>query len=59
MSPEKEGSGSIAKDVELVADAKGTSCLSYVPRCLLPPEKPRSENESGQNGNLKTVAKSA
>ena len=38
MSPEKEGSGSIAKDVELVADAKGTSCLSYVLRCLLPPE---------------------
>ena len=59
MSPEKEGSGSIAKDVELVADAKKNFLSFLCSKMFTSPEKPRSENESGQNGNLKTVAKSA
>ena len=38
MSPEKEGSGSIAKDVELVADAKELPVFLMLQDVYFPPK---------------------
>ena len=58
FSHEKDGSGSIGKREELLrADAKKNFLSFSCSKIFTSPRKPKTENESGQNRNLKTVGK--
>ena len=57
FSPEKDGSGSIGKREALVADDKKNFLSFSCSKIFTSPRKPKTENESGQKRNLKTVGK--